>query len=105
MWSGERKVYWNEKESDGPGNGVSLVQVYSDKRASTMKRGAFVMSPVPAVLLNLSMDSKQNLTYTGHTLMGLISVEHEENHSTVQGLNKCSTRGTQLSTEHRNWCV
>lgn len=43
MSSGNPRVYWNDKESDGLWTPVGLVQVYSNQMASKMKHRAFMM--------------------------------------------------------------
>lgn len=56
MCAGEPKIYLNEKRSNILQGAVGLVQVYSEKTASTMEYEAFVMSRVDVMLLNFRAD-------------------------------------------------
>lgn len=69
------------------------------KTASTMKRGAFVMYPMHAVLLNFRMDSRLNPIYNVQTLMGFVHFENEEEYSTVQRIDDWECSGNKDISE------
>lgn len=60
------------------------MRVYPDKTASTMKRGEFVMYPVPAVLPSFSLELRQIIIYNGHALVGCLPAGYKEDYSTIQ---------------------
>lgn len=78
------KVYWNDKESNGPLSATGLVQIYSVKTASPMKRGAFLKYTVDVGLLNFSSELERNLISNGKTIVGFLRVEYQEDYSPVQ---------------------
>lgn len=57
---------------------VALVQVYSDKPATTLKANATVAYPVNTVLLNFSKEFRRYLIDHGHTLVELLPVSTSE---------------------------
>lgn len=71
---------------------MGLVQLYSDKTASSMWCGASVMYRVHAVLLSFSVELRQNFIYNGHTLVRFLPVEYEEYYKSSYGIaeRKCS---------------
>lgn len=73
-WNGS----WKNKVCTGRGSVVRLVQIYSERAASTMKCGAFVAYSVHATLLNFSALYILSFIYNGRTLVGLLPVEYEE---------------------------
>lgn len=83
----EPKTYWNDKECNGPWSAVILVQVHSDTMTSTMKRGAFLMYPGHAVLLDFNLQLRRNFIYNEHGLMGFLSVGNGEDNNTVQPID------------------
>lgn len=72
MASTDAKKFWNDNESEGPRSTVGLLQLYSDKIATTMKRGAFVMYPVHVVLLNFTAEFRRHLIDSDRTLLGFL---------------------------------
>lgn len=71
-------------------------QVHADKTASTMKRGAFKIYLVHAVLLNFNTKFRVNFIRNAHTLVGFLPVKYEEDYSTVQRISRqeCKENGT-----------
>lgn len=53
---------------------MGLVLVYSKKKARAIERGALVMYPGQAVLVNFRAESIQNPIFNGHTLVRTIPV-------------------------------
>lgn len=66
------RVYWRDKESNGPRSAVSFIQVYPDKTESMMKHGEVMMYSVHGLLLNFSVVFRRNLIENGHTLVGIL---------------------------------
>lgn len=63
---------WNDKESNGARIAISLLPIYSDKTASKMNCGVFVIYPVYAVLLNFSAALRQMFISYEHILLRLL---------------------------------
>lgn len=91
---GKLKAYWNDKDSNGLRVPVCLVQIYSNKIARMMKRGALVMSPGYPVVLHFIIEFRWSLIYNGHIPIEFLPVEYEDGHSKVEVKEECSVAGT-----------
>lgn len=67
-WGGQES-HWNDNETDEPRNAVGLLQMYLNKTATIVTKGAFVM-------------------YLVHTLLPNFSAEFRRNYSTAIGMDK-----------------
>lgn len=93
------KNYWNDKENNGPQQEEVLFQVYLHKAANTMKRWAYVMYPVHAVLLKFRAALEHNLVSNGHTLVGFLYVQNEEDYCTIQSIDELDCSGNDTIRE------
>lgn len=57
---------------------MGMVQGYSEKMASTIKQGAFVMYPLQPVLLNFSVEFTESHTFNGHALVDFPAFAYED---------------------------
>lgn len=63
-----------ESESDKKPRFAGMVQVYTDKTATTVKAFATVTYPVRVTLLNFTNELRRYLSDNGHTFAGLLLV-------------------------------
>lgn len=82
------------------------MQIYSDKKAGTMRRGAFLKCFVHSVLLNYIVKLQQKHIYDVRTLVGLLLVGYGEGGGGVEELQEveCSNHGGMLSTSGLDCC-
>lgn len=78
-----RTAFWNDCSNWENPSFVGMVQVYTDKTATTFKSNAIVPYPVHVVLLNFIPSFRRFLIDNGYTFAGLLPVctstdEHEE---------------------------
>lgn len=67
-------VYWTDLDDPKPTSFVGLVQIYSDKTATTLKANALIAYPIHAVLLNCSLRHRRYLIDNGYTLVVFLPV-------------------------------
>lgn len=72
--STSRNIFWNEKEGEEKLSFVGMLQVYTDKTATSLKANAVVAYPVHVVLLNFTQTFRRFLIDHGHTFVGLLPV-------------------------------
>lgn len=68
-------VFWDENSPDYPRSFVELVEWFSDKPSSALKRSAVVLYPVHAVLLNFNDSYKRWLVQNGYSLVAFLPLE------------------------------
>lgn len=71
---GQNGAWWNDSDKNFPRSFVGLVQLYSDKTATTLKANALVAYPIHAVLLNFSLTHRRFLIDNGYTIVGFLPV-------------------------------
>lgn len=64
MSSVQAKGYWNKKGSNEPYIAVGLFQISSDRIATTLRSGEFVMYSVQPVPLGIGVELFQKLIYS-----------------------------------------
>lgn len=71
-------VTWNEDFGNDESSFVGMLQLYSDKTATTLKASATVAYPVHLVLLNFTAEYRRHLIDHGYTIVGLLPVSASE---------------------------
>lgn len=84
MRSPKSEVLWNARENEMPKSFSGLIQIYSDKTATSLKCSALVAYPVHVVWLNFTARQRRYLIDHGYTLVGFLPVGSEEG-ETVHG--------------------
>lgn len=64
LWNGEME--WNENGRNRGQRVVGVMQIYSEKKASTVKVLTFVIIPVHAVLLYINVNLRQSRAVNMH---------------------------------------
>lgn len=102
MGSFESGDIWNERRGEGRETFVGFAQIFSDKTATSRKGSALVAYPVHAVLLNLSIGTRQWLIDQGHALVAFLPVctgdEEMEEDVVGEGREVSVYRFTSLET-------
>lgn len=74
MGSRKTDALWNVDDSGISKSILGLIQVYSDKTATSLKYRALVAYPIYVVWLNLNVKQRRCLADHGYTLLGFLSV-------------------------------
>lgn len=65
---------WNENTKEKHSSFVDIIQIYSDKTATTLKSNPIVVYPAEIVLLNFTSDFQKFLINHGHRNVGQLLV-------------------------------
>lgn len=67
-------VFRNECNPTLPTSSVGLLQVYTDKKATTLQASAMVPYPIPIVLLDLTRACRRLFLNEGYKVLGFVPV-------------------------------
>lgn len=81
MGSANSKIQWNQSRDSMPKSFIGMLQIYTDKTATTLKSQSLVGYPIHVTFLNVSVQLRRFLIDHGYTLVGFLPVGLQGAHS------------------------
>ena len=78
MSSEEASIEWNQSRSTTPNSFIWMLQIYTDKTATTLKSQSLVGYPIHVTFLNVTIQFRRFLIDHGYTLVGFLPVGFQD---------------------------
>ena len=78
MSSEEASIEWNQSRSTTPNSFIGMLQIYTDKTATTLKSQSLVGYPIHVTFLNVTIQFRRFLIDHGYTLVGFLPVGFQD---------------------------
>ena len=71
-------IFWNDSKVEGPQSFAGMLQCYSDKSTTTLKKSGISSYPLHIVFMNLTYEQWKKAISNGSTVLAYLPVDIEE---------------------------